>query len=177
VTIHTELLPCPFCGAPADDANPDGDMEGYSIRCSGKSAIFSADASCCPMHTFGYTKEEDAITAWNRRPEQPSEAAIRNAALEEAAAICEQQSELATTAPGSMRALSCADAIRALSTTPAEPTTGWVDSKTRMPTAGMLIVKRWRRNNAVWAGKYEGGEKWSSFDEWLELPESTVIEG
>jgi len=47
---------------------------------------------------------------------------------------------------------------------------GWISSTYMMPTVGMIIVKRWKRNGSVWAGIYQGGEKWSSFDEWLELP-------
>lgn len=61
------LLPCPFCGAPADDFNPDGDMEGYHIGCSGKHQLFHGDATCCPMHTFSYTQLDDAVAAWNHR--------------------------------------------------------------------------------------------------------------
>lgn len=41
----------------------------------------------------------------------------------------------------------------------------WVNTKVKRPPTGALIVKRWR-NGAVWAGRYFGTEKDSSFDEW-----------
>jgi hypothetical protein len=75
-TTNDQLKPCPFCGAPADDFNPDGEMEGYSIRCSGRMAIFNADESCCPMHTFSYKNEQDARDAWNRRASPASAAPL-----------------------------------------------------------------------------------------------------
>lgn len=67
-----KLLPCPFCGAPADDFNPDGDMEGYSISCSSRAAFTAKDARPCPMNTFSYANEERAIEAWNRRVPRPT---------------------------------------------------------------------------------------------------------
>lgn len=61
-----ELKPCPFCGSPAFEY-PDGDMEGHSIMCSGKHALFNGSEDRCPMNTFGYDSQEASIKAWNRR--------------------------------------------------------------------------------------------------------------
>jgi hypothetical protein len=44
----------------------------------------------------------------------------------------------------------------------------WVETKTRLPQAGQLIVKRWANGN-VWAGRYSGRPKDSSFDSWMPL--------
>ena len=52
----------------------------------------------------------------------------------------------------------------------AAPPAGWVSVKDRLPDVGQLIVKRWRAKNSVWAGIYTGGEKDSSFDDWILLP-------
>lgn len=46
----------------------------------------------------------------------------------------------------------------------------WIKVAERMPDSGQLIVKRWN-NGAVWAGRYSGTEKDSSFDAWCPLPE------
>lgn len=46
----------------------------------------------------------------------------------------------------------------------------WIRTSDRRPPAGALIVKRWCRNGAVWAGIYSGTDKDSSFDEWIALP-------
>jgi hypothetical protein len=64
--VAAGLLPCPFCGADAEPY-PDGDMEGHSIMCSGKHALFDGDKLCCPVNTFGYATHEEAVAAWNRR--------------------------------------------------------------------------------------------------------------
>ena len=53
------LLPCPFCGSPAEHY-PDGDMEGYSIMCSHQKGP-------CNMWAFGYETPEEAERAWNTR--------------------------------------------------------------------------------------------------------------
>jgi hypothetical protein len=61
------LKPCPFCGSSAYHY-PDGDMEGYSIMCSGDGALFGGQADKhCPMRTFGYATADDAERAWNTR--------------------------------------------------------------------------------------------------------------
>jgi len=44
----------------------------------------------------------------------------------------------------------------------------WISTKERTPEVGELIAKRWK-NGAVWAGKYAGSAKDSSFDEWVSL--------
>jgi len=63
----SELKPCPFCGSSAE-RYPDGDMEGYSVMCSGdRFRLFGGDRHDCPMHTFGYSSQEEADMAWNRR--------------------------------------------------------------------------------------------------------------
>lgn len=77
--MSEKLLPCPFCGAPADDFNPDGDMEGYTISCSGKGAVFGANHECCPMASFSFKTHADAIKAWNTRAQQPSAAQLAEA--------------------------------------------------------------------------------------------------
>jgi hypothetical protein len=59
-------LPCPFCGSPAEPY-PDGDMEGYSLMCTGDGALFGGGKSCCPMTTFGYATHDEAVAAWNQR--------------------------------------------------------------------------------------------------------------
>lgn len=65
--MFEELKPCPFCGSPAFEY-PDGDMEGYSIMCSGKSGLmFGGKAENCPLNTFGYESQEASIRAWNMR--------------------------------------------------------------------------------------------------------------
>ena len=64
--MSDELKPCPFCGASAE-RYPNGDMEGYSVMCSGKHALFGATRDDCPMHTFGYVSQEEADAAWNHR--------------------------------------------------------------------------------------------------------------
>lgn len=46
----------------------------------------------------------------------------------------------------------------------------WVRTSDLRPSPGALIVKRWDRNGAVWAGVYTGSDKDSSFDEWFALP-------
>jgi Lar family restriction alleviation protein len=77
-----ELKPCPFCGCygikmDSDPTNP----KRHTIKCEdcpGRAEFFSSD-------------REQAIAAWNRRATvstAPSEAEIRNRALEEAAKVC-----------------------------------------------------------------------------------------
>ncbi|QIH62349.1 hypothetical protein CRX67_03895 [Enterobacteriaceae bacterium A-F18] len=53
------LLPCPFCGSPAE-YYPDGGMEGYSIMCSRQNGP-------CNMLALGYETPEEAERAWNTR--------------------------------------------------------------------------------------------------------------
>lgn len=57
------LLPCPFCGSPAEHY-PDGDMEGYIIMCGNKNGD-------CNLQTFGFTTPEEAEKAWNTRAAIP----------------------------------------------------------------------------------------------------------
>jgi hypothetical protein len=70
VDPKTGLKGCPFCGAKAM-RYPDGDMEGYSVMCSGKMdgpILFNTNTrDTCPMGTFGYLSQEDADSAWNNR--------------------------------------------------------------------------------------------------------------
>lgn len=49
----------------------------------------------------------------------------------------------------------------------------YIDTKDQMPAPGQLIVKRWK-SGAVWAGRYAGGPKESSFDEWASLEPGPV---
>lgn len=41
----------------------------------------------------------------------------------------------------------------------------WTDTDHKLPEAGRLIVKRWK-SGSVWAGKYTGSAKDTSFDSW-----------
>lgn len=53
------LLPCPFCGSPAEHY-PDGDMEGYSVMCGHKNGD-------CDSWVFGFSTPEEAEKSWNTR--------------------------------------------------------------------------------------------------------------
>jgi len=53
------LLPCPFCGSPAEHY-PDGDMEGYSVMCGHKNGD-------CDSWIFGFATPEEAERSWNTR--------------------------------------------------------------------------------------------------------------
>ncbi len=53
------LLPCPFCGSPAEHY-PDGDMEGYSVMCGHKNGD-------CNSWIFGFATPEEAEKSWNNR--------------------------------------------------------------------------------------------------------------
>lgn len=53
------LLPCPFCGSPAEHY-PDGDMEGYSVMCGHKNGD-------CNSWIFGFATPEEAERSWNTR--------------------------------------------------------------------------------------------------------------
>lgn len=53
------LLPCPFCGSPAEHY-PDGDMEGYSVMCGHKNGD-------CESWVFGFSTPEEAEKSWNTR--------------------------------------------------------------------------------------------------------------
>lgn len=44
----------------------------------------------------------------------------------------------------------------------------WIKTSECLPRVGELIVKRWS-NGAVWAGRYAGTAKDSSFDQWVSL--------
>jgi hypothetical protein len=96
MTTHTEgLKPCPCCGQVPLLVN----LGGWEILCKCGVSLCLPKSDKAPL-----------IEQWNRRPAQASEAAIRNAALEEAAIEVETKWSRVP-----------AEAIRALSTTPAEP--------------------------------------------------------
>lgn len=65
------LLPCPFCGGPAehDSGHYDGKTAPGSIKDHCGHAIYCADMSCigCPSFSTIYETEDEAIAAWNRR--------------------------------------------------------------------------------------------------------------
>lgn len=46
----------------------------------------------------------------------------------------------------------------------------WYCIRDRFPDPGQLIVKRWKRTGAIWAGVYTGTAKDTAFDEWAPLP-------
>ena len=58
------LLPCPFCGKPAEMRKTKHIPEGtdYTPRCT--------DTSCCGRCSKKYTVEEVAIAKWNMRRRQ-----------------------------------------------------------------------------------------------------------
>lgn len=52
----------------------------------------------------------------------------------------------------------------------------WFKITDQRPAAGRLIVKRWK-SGAVWAGRYTGTDKDSSFDEWCYVEDDLVQVG
>lgn len=56
------VLSCPFCGSDGMHC-PDGDLEGYTILCSGN----RDPEHKCKSANFGYAAPADAIQAWNTR--------------------------------------------------------------------------------------------------------------
>jgi len=87
--MSTELKPCPFCGSSAE-AYPDGEMEGHTIMCSGKTVLFGGEATNCPLATFGFATHEAAAAAWNRRATPAPGAPGQEAAAVQAVGAAEQ---------------------------------------------------------------------------------------
>ena len=57
--MANELKPCPFCGGKAEYRPAGGLSDAYGyVRC---------ENLCCEQHW--YSKEKEAIEAWNRRAE------------------------------------------------------------------------------------------------------------
>lgn len=56
-----ELLPCPFCGGPAEWTDPIVMGEGGEVRCKG-------DCRDLAFTGFHYGAKDLVIAAWNRRP-------------------------------------------------------------------------------------------------------------
>lgn len=95
--VLTDLLPCPFCGAPAehDSARWDGrspvhQHTGHAIYCSGECPLPSSGG--CPQ----FETREEAVEYWNRRA--PSTAlqaaeAERDAAIREMGTYARQAGE------------------------------------------------------------------------------------
>lgn len=82
---HTpELLPCPFCGGPAehDSGHYVGLITPSGLLICGH-AIYCADTGCvgCPIHSVVWTEEdggfEAAAEAWNTRAGIPDPAQLR----------------------------------------------------------------------------------------------------
>ena len=73
----SELLPCPFCGAPASlehDSDHHGDW--FNLGCSRHWGAVPDPDDGCPAGRLWYTEEPEkeaaAIAAWNRRPPLPT---------------------------------------------------------------------------------------------------------
>jgi hypothetical protein len=60
------LMPCPFCGSPAEHY-PDGEEEGYDVMCS-------STTKDCRFNVFGSSTREEAEALWNRRAALASQA-------------------------------------------------------------------------------------------------------
>lgn len=113
-TPSTEgLKPCAHCG----EKPWLRDFAGWEVHCS-----------CGITFCIESPNQDDVVTAWNRRPAQASEAAIRNAALEEAAAdvLTMHDADISARgqhyAKGSVKDKAWKNLRSALqSTTPAEP--------------------------------------------------------
>jgi hypothetical protein len=58
---ETEILPCPFCGGPAETSGYD---YAFYVRCLNPECI-------AVSHGLHYETQDEAITAWNRRPPSP----------------------------------------------------------------------------------------------------------
>jgi hypothetical protein len=79
MTEAPELLPCPFCGSPADlERDSDHHGEWFNLGCSrhwGK-VIDPSSANTCLAGRIFYTEagrcEGEAIAAWNRRADLPA---------------------------------------------------------------------------------------------------------
>jgi hypothetical protein len=98
--MSAALLPCPFCGAPAEiEHGSDHHGEWFNLGCSrhwGK----DPDSPCVGgrlWYTETEVTEADAIAAWNRRAPSPAEAALREAlaALVNAKALSEVEEMVA----------------------------------------------------------------------------------
>lgn len=62
--IEAELLPCPFCGAPAVLTNVRQSNHTFIVGCYNE--------LCVRPRTDGYGAKEDVIGLWNHRPVDPS---------------------------------------------------------------------------------------------------------
>jgi hypothetical protein len=78
MTETPDLKPCPFCGFEAVVLQPSWGSDDHEAGC------FNGE---CPVEPHAWAENKDeAIAAWNTRAVDP--AAIREAALREAAAVC-----------------------------------------------------------------------------------------
>jgi hypothetical protein len=119
MTTHTEgLKPCPCCGMHSSvefrlehDATEDGFVLCNTMK------------SGCGMSSGFYPDKQTAVSQWNRRPAQASEAAILNYAIETLERAGAVHHGMGTTHDYcfGLEMIGIANNLRTLSTTPAQP--------------------------------------------------------
>ncbi len=63
------LLPCPFCGGPAEYFTREGDTGYYLMAPYTEHVVKCRNDSCC-INPESYSRDKDqAINDWNKRPE------------------------------------------------------------------------------------------------------------
>lgn len=63
--MSVELKPCPFCGSKWTQVRWMGFDNNSSAFCTG----YRAECTDCGAITKAFTREKDAVEAWNRRAE------------------------------------------------------------------------------------------------------------
>ncbi|GGE79254.1 hypothetical protein GCM10007285_03850 [Stappia taiwanensis] len=64
----TDLLPCPFCGGPAERHEIDEPGDNFGGTC----IVCQRCGACGPVH---FDRKENLVSSWNDRPPLPSRAA------------------------------------------------------------------------------------------------------